>query len=104
MVFYDFFWDFLKEDVFFGKVFEEVLKNIFDMFLKFYCYFESEMFVNIDYVDLFSMIWGGNVGIMCFFCEVDFSWYWGIWECGFVGIFVGEDFLLSGVYRIFFKF
>ncbi|BAD84665.1 hypothetical protein, conserved, containing leucine zipper motif [Thermococcus kodakarensis KOD1] len=103
-VFYDSLWDFLKEDVPLGKAFEEASKNISDMFSKLYRYLESEMLVNIDYADLFSMIRGGNVGIMRLLREVDFSWHWGIWERGLVGILVGEDFPLSGAHRILSKF
>ncbi|WP_209477219.1 hypothetical protein [Thermococcus stetteri] len=103
-VFYDSLWDFLKEDVPLGRAFEEASKNISEMFSRLYHYLESEMLVNIDYADLFSMIRGGNVGIMRLLREVDFSWHWGIWERGLVGILVGKDFPLSGAHGILSRF
>ncbi|WP_456368270.1 hypothetical protein [Thermococcus sp.] len=103
-VFYDSMWDFLRNDAPVGKAFEEASKRIAEMFSKLYRYLEGEMLVNIDYADLFSMIRGGNVGILRLLHHVDFDWHWGIWERGLVAILVGENFPLKGAHEILARF
>jgi hypothetical protein len=103
-VFYDSLWEFLRDDVPVGRAFNEASGRIAEMFSKLYHYLESEMLVNIDYADLFSMIRGGNVGIMRLLREVDFNWHWGVWERGLVSILVGENFPLKGAHAILSRF
>ncbi len=103
-VFYDSLWDFLREDVPLGIAFERASVSIAELFSRLYYYLENQMLVNIDYADLFNMIRGGNVGIMRLLDRVDFSWHWGIWERGLIGILVGEDFPLSGAHAILARF
>ncbi|MBP1912130.1 cell division GTPase FtsZ [Thermococcus stetteri] len=74
------------------------------MFSRLYYYLESQMLVNIDYADLFNMIRGGNVGILRLLREVDFTWHWGIWERGLIGILVRNDFPLKGAHSILHSF
>ncbi|AFL94575.1 hypothetical protein CL1_0364 [Thermococcus cleftensis] len=100
-VFYDSLWDFFSdENVSLVKAFERASANIAEMFSRLYYYLETQMLVNIDYADLFNMIRGGNVGILRLLREVDFTWHWGIWERGLIGILVGSDFPLRGAHSI----
>ncbi len=103
-VFYDSLWDFLREDVPLGEAFERASVNIASMFSRLYYYLENQMLVNIDYADLFNMIRGNNVGILRLLDRVDFSWQWGVWERGLIGILVGKDFPLRGAHDILARF
>ncbi len=103
-VFYDSLRDFLTEDVPLGIAFERASVSIAELFSRLYYYLENQMLVNIDYADLFNMIRGGNVGIMRLLDRVDFSWHWGIWERGLMGILVGNNFPLRGAHEILSRF
>ncbi|ASJ08847.1 hypothetical protein A3L11_06260 [Thermococcus siculi] len=99
-VFYDSLWDFLSDDASLQDAFQSASANIAEMFSRLYYYLETQMLVNIDYADLFNMIRGGNVGILRLLHEVDFSWHWGVWERGLIGILVGREFPLKGAHSI----
>ncbi|NJE30798.1 hypothetical protein E3E38_07050 [Thermococcus sp. 18S1] len=104
-VFYDSLWDFFTdESVSLQDAFQGASAGIAEMFSRLYYYLESQMLVNIDYADLFNMIRGGNVGILRLLREVDFTWHWGIWERGLIGILVGNDFPLKGAHSILHSF
>lgn len=104
-VFYDSLWDFLTDEkASLSAAFEEASRSIADMFSRLHYYLETQMLVNIDYADLFNMIRGGNVGILRTLRKVDFSWHWGIWDRGLVGILVGKDFPLKDAHGILKRF
>lgn len=103
-VFYDSLWDFLKDDIPLGIAFERASVSIAELFSRLYYYLENQMLVNIDYADFFNMVRGGNVGIMRLLDRVDFSWHWGIWERGLIGILVGNDFPLKDAHEILSRF
>jgi len=103
-VFYDSLWDFLSGDKSLGVAFSEASSGIAKLFSRLYYYLETQMLVNIDYADLFNMIRGGNVGILRLLREVDFSWHWGVWERGLIGILVGRDFPLKDAHSILKRF
>lgn len=103
-VFYDSLWDFLRESDSLSLAFSRAAENIAEMFSKLYYYLETQMLVNIDYADLFNMIRGGNVGILRLLNRVDFSWHWGLWARGLIGILVGKEFPLKDAHEILERF
>jgi len=104
-VFYDSLWDFFEgDDVSLSEAFIGASQRIAEMFSRLYYYLETQMLVNIDYADLFNMIRGGNVGILRLLRKVDFSWHWGIWDRGLIGILVGREFPLRDAHGILERF
>ncbi len=103
-VFYDSLEDFLRLDVPVNEAYEMAAGEISGALSELYKYLESQMLVNVDYADFFSVIRGGNVGILRKFRGNEIEWKWGIWERGLVIAVVNESFKLSDAHGILSKF
>jgi len=99
-VFYDSLEEFLRPDVPLHEAYEEAAGEIARALSNLYRYLESQMLVNVDYADFFTVIKGGNVGILRRFSSIDIDWKWGIWERGLVIAVVNEEFKLSEAHKI----
>ncbi|NPA47100.1 MAG: hypothetical protein GXO14_00465 [Thermococci archaeon] len=103
-VFYDSLGEFLQMNVPLREAYERAAGEISSALSNLYRYLEGQMLVNVDYADFFTIVRGGNVGILRKFSSTDIDWRWGVWERGLVIAVVNENFKLSEAHRILSEF
>lgn len=103
-VFYDSLWEFMKMDIPLGKAYEEAAQLIARAITFLHRSLEGQMIINVDYADFFTVVRGGNVGILRLLSRVDFEWHWGVWDRGIVITLVKKDVILREAHSVLERF
>jgi hypothetical protein len=77
-VFYDSLWEFMKTNIPLERAYEGAAKLISKAITFLHRSLEGQMIINVDYADFFTVVRGGNVGILRLLSRVDFEWDWGV--------------------------
>ncbi len=103
-VFYDSLEEFMVYDVPIREAYDRAAGEIAEALSDLYRYLEDQMLINVDYADFFTIIRGGNVGILRKLSGVEARWKWGVWERGLIMAIVGERFKLAEAHNILSNF
>ena len=99
-VFYDSLWEFFDERKPLSEAYEEASGSIARALSALIRNLEGQMLINVDYADFFSVVRGGNVGIIRLLRSVDLSWHWGIWDRGIVITLTRDDVALKEAHEV----
>ncbi|WP_048811338.1 FtsZ/tubulin family protein [Thermococcus gammatolerans] len=99
-VFYDSLWEFFDERKPLSEAYKEASGSIARALSSLIRNLEGQMLINVDYADFFSVVRGGNVGIIRLLRSVDLSWHWGIWDRGIIMTLARDDVALREAHQI----
>lgn len=103
-VFYDSLWEFLDERTPLAEAYEKASGVIARAITHLHKNLESQMLINVDYADFFTVVKGGNVGILRLLRRVDFDWHWGLWDRGIVVTLARDDVALKEAHSVLKRF
>jgi len=103
-VFYDSLWEFFDDKKPLSEAYDEASGSIARAVSTLIKTLEGQMLINVDYADFFSVVRGGNVGILRLLRSVDLSWHWGIWDRGIVITLAHDDVALKEAHEVLGKF
>jgi len=103
-VFYDSLWEFFDEKKPLSEAYDEASGSIARVLSSLIKTLEGQMLINVDYADFFSVVRGGNVGILRLLRSVDLNWHWGIWDKGIVITLAHDDVALREAHEVLGKF